>query len=63
MESDDRPNLKKLASNKFVLGMITGFLIATITKKLFVGIVLLVVIGLVWYGASRKKKDPVEEEV
>ena len=63
METERKLNLKKLLSNKFVLGLITGFAIGMATKNLAVGIALMVVLSLAWYSASKKTKEPVEDQV
>ena len=63
MEPEKKSTLQKLFSNKFVLGMITGFAIGMATKNLVVALALMVVLGLAWYGASKRKKEEMEEEV
>ena len=64
MESTNTSKLRKLVSNKFVLGVITGFAIGMVTNNTVVAIALIVVVSLAWYSASRKKKEEeVAEEV
>jgi|GEM_PF-6736374 len=63
MASEKNSTLRKLFSNKFILGLLTGFAIGMATKNLIVGIALVVVLTLAWYSAAKKKNEEVEEEV
>lgn len=63
MEPENTSKLRKLFSNKFVLGLFAGVGIGLFVKNTFVALALIVVLSLVWYGASRKKDEPIEEEV
>lgn len=63
MASEKNGTLQKLFSNKFILGMLTGFAIGMATKNLIVGIALVVVLTLAWYSAAKKKKEEAEEVV
>lgn len=60
---ENTSKLRKLFSNKFALGLIAGFGIGIFVKNTFVAIVLLAVLCLAWYSASKKKEEAIEEEV
>ena len=63
MATEKSNSIKKIFKNRFILGLITGFVISKVVSSLFLGIVLLVVLSLAWYGASRRKNKTDDEPV